>query len=156
VRVQFRESGRTALTVSSDSLLRLWDVESGHLAGAFGGVGRLLTSDLSEDGAALLLARQTASRESVLRTFMLDRPAEARRFVNDRLPAARRALRDDPTDPAALRTLGEWYAFRGLDETALSFFERANVRDPNGPALPLARCYWNLDRPSDAAREFAR
>ena len=131
-----RERPNRIEAAGSDGILQLWDVETGQLAGSFGGTGRLLTWDLSEDGRALL-ARQMPSSASVVNTFMLDRPAETRRFVNERLPPPG-CLRGDPDDPAAMRTIGEWYALRGLDETALSFFERCQLRD-QGPRHIAAR-----------------
>jgi WD40 repeat protein len=153
VNVQLHEDGKTALTVSSDSILRLWDAHTGQLAGAFGGTGRLLTWDLSEDGAALLLARQTASREAVLSTFMLDRAGQWRTFFRKRLEDAQGLLRTNPDDPTAQETYGEWYAYRGEHDSAIALFHRAKN---NAPALALARSYWNAGRNADAAREFHR
>jgi WD40 repeat protein len=155
VSVQFRDAGRTAVTVSSDGELRLWDVESGLLIGGFGDGGRLLTWDLSEDGQALLTTRVTGLRDSELKIWMLDRPAAERRF-QQRLLAARRSRHSDPDNAAASQTLGEWYAFRGLNELAVPLLERACKSSPEGPALALARCYWQSNRPTDAAREFKR
>jgi Flp pilus assembly protein TadD len=59
-------------------------------------------------------------------------------------------------DPAALATIGQWYAFRGDHEWAAQLLTRARAGGAKVSALTLARCYWQLGRPADAAREFAR
>jgi TPR repeat protein len=57
-------------------------------------------------------------------------------------------------DPAALATLGEWYAFRGGDHWAVEFLSRARERGAAVAALTLARSYWSLNRNGEARREF--
>jgi hypothetical protein len=85
--------------------------------------------------------------------------SRAGRYIEDE-PQARtacRTLRDHPADAAALRTLGEWYAFRGVDEWAVDLLEHSRAAgDAAIPTLTLAHCYWRLGRPADAAREFDR
>jgi hypothetical protein len=56
---------------------------------------------------------------------------------------------------ATLATLGEWYAFRGVNEWAVQLLARARADGAKVSSLTLARCYWQLDRRDDAAREFA-
>jgi WD40 repeat protein/serine/threonine protein kinase len=147
--VEFREGGRTAVTASSDGELRLWDVDAGIVLGNFAGAGRLLTWDLSEDGRALVTARVTGSHDADLRIWPLGRPA-IQRDLERRLVEAR--LQPDETE--LLQTIGEWYAFRGVDDLAVAFLERARTNGAAVSSLQLARCYWKLDRPADAGREF--
>ena len=75
-----------------------------------------------------------------------------------RLVAARSALdASEGRDATALSTLGRWYAFRGMDDWAAELLERARAGGTaEVSSLTLARCYWRLDRPADAAREFLR
>jgi hypothetical protein len=50
--------------------------------------------------------------------------------------------------------LGEWYAFRGVDDWAVQLLEKAARNGADVSSLTLARCYWKLGRLADAAREF--
>jgi len=43
-----------------------------------------------------------------------------------------------------------------MNELAVPLLERALAAGAAGPALTLARCYWQSNRPADAAREFRR
>jgi lipopolysaccharide biosynthesis regulator YciM len=61
------------------------------------------------------------------------------------------SLSDDAT---AQRTWGEWYAFRGVNDWAIQFLEKAALKGADVSSLTLARCYWQLGRMADAAREF--
>jgi tetratricopeptide (TPR) repeat protein len=54
----------------------------------------------------------------------------------------------------AQRALGEWYAFRGVDDWAVQLLEKAARNGADVSSLTLARCYWKLGRLADAAREF--
>src|SRR5216110_2946982 len=64
------------------------------------------------------------------------------------------AIAAHPHDATALATLGEWYALRGADEWAVQLLGQARSAGANVSPLLLAREYWKLDRPADAAREF--
>jgi hypothetical protein len=68
--------------------------------------------------------------------------------------AAQARLKQAAGDPGALATLGEWYAFRGMDHWAVEFLGRARERGAAVAPLTLARCYWNLNRNGDDRREF--
>jgi tetratricopeptide (TPR) repeat protein len=102
-----------------------------------------------------VIVRRAAGTANEVRLWVLDHAAADRRF-EERLPAARRRLGADPNDPGALQTIGEWYAFRGMNDLAIPLLERARKASDAGAALPLARCYWQSSRPRDAAREFRR
>ena len=53
------------------------------------------------------------------------------------------------------KTLGEWYAFRGMDHWAVALLLRAQrTRRVWSPPLAFARCYWNLGQNNEAFREF--
>lgn len=71
-----------------------------------------------------------------------------------RLEAARLALRANPDDGIAMKTLGEWYAFRGVNDWAVQLLEKARTNGCSVSSLVLARCYWQLGQMPDAAREF--
>ena len=47
-----------------------------------------------------------------------------------RLASVRPQLQSDPNDAEALAVFGQWYAFRGMDEWAVSLLERAAERAP--------------------------
>jgi WD40 repeat protein len=153
--VGFRDEGRVAVTVSVDSSVRLWDVETALPIGVFADRAALVCWDVSDDARAVIIVRRGAANANEVRTWALDRAAADRRF-EQRLPDARRRLKANPDDPAALQTIGEWYAFRGMNDLAIPPLERARDTGAAGPALPLARCYWQSNRPQDAAREFRR
>jgi hypothetical protein len=68
--------------------------------------------------------------------------------------AAQVKLRQAAGDPVALATLGEWYAFRGMDHWAVDLLTRARERGAAAAPLTLARCYWNLNRNGEPRREF--
>ena len=78
----------------------------------------------------------------------------AHRAFEPRVAAAQARLRQAAGDPVALATLGEWYAFRGMDHWAVEFLSRARERGAAVAPLTLARCYWNLNRNVEARREF--
>ena len=78
----------------------------------------------------------------------------AHRALEARVVAAQARLLKADGDAAALATLGEWYAFRGMDHWAVDFLGRARQRGVAVAPLTLARCYWNLNRNGDARREF--
>ena len=59
-----------------------------------------------------------------------------------------------PDDGAALATLGEWYAFRGVHDWAVEFLVKARANGAPVSSLTLARCYWQLNRTTEAAGEF--
>ena len=50
-----------------------------------------------------------------------------------RLPQARAAFASAPNDLAAILTFADWYAFRGVDDWAVEFYEKARSA---GAAFP--------------------
>jgi len=65
------------------------------------------------------------------------------------LPNAREAIQKNENDAEALKTFGEWYAFRGVNGWAVDFLEKARKNGANVPPLTLARCYWLLAEAGD-------
>ena len=78
----------------------------------------------------------------------------AHRTFEPRVIAAQTKLEQIAGDPASLATLGEWYAFRGMDHWAVDLLGRASERGAAVAPLTLARCYWNLNRSAEARRDF--
>ena len=150
--VAFSLDGKLALSGGADGTVRIWELVSGRelrslasrqrgvLSAAFSLDGKLALSGGS-DGVVTLL---DFSRADVYQTF------------NARLPGAFEALHRSPNDPAALAVVGNWYAFRGADDWAVEFLEKARKEGAAVPSLTLARCYWELNRFDEARKEFHR
>lgn len=83
----------------------------------------------------------------------LRRPARARE-LEGALPLVRKTLQSNPNDAAALKVLGEWYAFRGVGDWGAEFLEKARAGGEDVSHLTLARCYWLSHKREDAQREF--
>jgi hypothetical protein len=95
----------------------------------------------------------SGSTDKTLRVWNFARGVAQRAF-EPRVAAAQARLQQAPGDSAALATLGEWYAFRGLDHWSVELLVRAREQGAAVAPLTLARCYWNLNRSADARREF--
>src|SRR5439155_17535352 len=81
--------------------------------------------------------------DNTIRFWDFSRPLRNRDFE----PKARQAqaiLKEKPGDPAALAVLGEWYAFRGVNDWAVEFLEKARAAGAAANPLTLARCCWEL------------
>jgi eukaryotic-like serine/threonine-protein kinase len=146
----FSPDGHTAYSTSFDGTLRAWDVGSGRNIYTFSGLGDILQSvNVTPDGRSILFGE----RDKAMKVLDTSSAAEYREF-EPKVQAALAALQDDPNDGSALKVLGEWWAFRGMDDWAVDYFERARAgQEPVSP-LTLGRCYWNLSRFGDAHREF--
>ena len=147
--VGFARDGRTIVSAGSDSTLRLWEVESGSELNLGAQFDRLvLAMDVIPPGESFACASGTG-----ITLWDLSR---ARRYLEYEplLQSARATLRANPNDSAALAAIGEWYAFRGVNDWAIKLLEEARDRGAGVSSLTLARCYWRLDRRADAAREF--
>jgi WD40 repeat protein len=95
----------------------------------------------------------SASRDHTVRIWDLARPLRYHDFET-RLSQARAALASAPNDPAAILTFADWYAFRGVDDWAVEFYEKARSTGAAFSHLDLARCYWKLNRLPTAREEF--
>jgi WD40 repeat protein len=123
---------------------------SGNELRSFGGnTDGLLSVAVSPDGQTVL----APTYHQTLRVWDFAR-GPAQRALELRVAAAQATLQQTPGDPTALATLGEWYAFRGMDQWAVELLTRARENGGAIAPLTLARCYWNLSRNTDARREF--
>ena len=148
--VAIAPDGRTALSGSEDKTLKLWDLASGKELRTFTGHSDEVSSvAIAPDGRTVL----SGSYDKTLKLWDFTRGVAQRAF-EPRVAAAQARLQQAAGDPAALATLGEWYAFRGMDHWAVEFLGRARERGAAVAPLTLARCYWNLNRNGEARREF--
>ena len=76
------------------------------------------------------------------------------RALEARLGEARATLARQPESAAALATIGEWYAFRGVSDWALELLERARKGGAPVSALALGRSYWERSDFEGARRAF--
>jgi WD40 repeat protein/class 3 adenylate cyclase len=148
----FGRDGRTVFSAGRDQTLRLFDVADGRqleLAAQFPAPVHAAAAIPPGDA----VAAASGASISVWDVSRAAQHAEGEQQV----AAAIAALRVNANDAAALRTLGDWYAFRGADDWAIDVLERARAGgDATVPALTLARCYWRLERSQEAASEFRR
>ena len=148
--VAIAPDGRTALSGARDKTLKLWDLATGKELRTFTGHSDGVTGvAIAPDGRTAL----SASSDKTLMLWDFTRGVAQRAF-EPRVAAAQSRLQQAAGDPAALATLGEWYAFRGMDHWAVEFLGRARERGAAVAPLILARCYWNLNRNGEARREF--
>ncbi len=142
---------RTLFSVGRDQTFRMWDVPTARELS--------LPAQLPMDCYALAVvppgdAVLTGSGPFV---SLWDTSRSLRHLeFEPRLETARTALRSHADDGPALATLGEWYAFRGVDDWAVDLLVRARETGVPVSSLTLARCYWQLDQMTQAAREFRR
>jgi len=125
---------------------RLWDMATG--------LG-LRTLTLRPDAGVLSIHSWKRMEPAKIMDWLPDfsRPARYREF-HARLPKARETLQKNQNDAEALRTFGEWYAFRGVRDWAVEFLEKARKGGATIDRVELARCYWELDKYPEAIREF--
>jgi WD40 repeat protein len=138
-------------SASSDGTVRLWDLSRMAQTQCF----RVNTSPVncvvfSPDGSRLF----SAGDEQSIRIWDFTRPQTVADFA-PRLERAHRMLAHGGDDADSIVTLGEWYAFRGLDDWAVELLEQARAQGAKVPALTLARAYWRMDQNDKARRAFA-
>ena len=146
--VAFLPDGKSLVSGSQDNTVRLWDLVNPVEMRCFRGHENSVTA-VAVNGSTIL----SADSGGIVRKWDLSRPSKYRDTLHE-LPQLALALDANGSDPAALKALGEWYAFRARDEWAIDCLERARSGGENISPLMLARCYWRLNRLADAAREF--
>jgi len=134
--------------------MSVWDVASGREIYTFSNLGGDSRSvNITPDGRYILYGAANNGKEDELKLLDLGRASAYREF-QPKLQAAQKALQADPNDASALAVLGEWWAFRGIDDWAVDCLQKARAGGVAVPPLLLGRCYWNLNRFADANREF--
>jgi hypothetical protein len=177
VNVAFGRDERTIFTAARDRTLRMWDAASGEdldLGAVFGTYMYGLTVATPAPTAAPMSSSASFASPSASGATSAASPAGDCAIASSggqlvrievgsalrhlafapRLEDARATLARSPDDAAALATLGEWYAFRGINDWAATTLEQARAAGAKVSPLMLARCYWQSGRPRDAAREF--
>ena len=147
--------GRYLLSNEEETRMSLWDLQTGRRV-------RTITPALMGTAASsangkqfLCLARTTAwSKLSGQLMFCdFDRPNQIREFES-RLQAARKLLAENPHSPEVLAVLGEWYAFRGINDWAVELLEAARADGAEISSLSLARACLKKGDFVTAKREF--
>jgi WD40 repeat protein len=138
----FSPDGKFVMGRGSMGLI-VWHVDTGREMKTFAsqtfpdyGYG---TEAFSRDGTRVILG----GNDGTVQLFDFARPVRYREF-DTLLPKAREAIQKNENDPEALKTLGEWYAFRGVNDWAVDMLEKARKNGARVSPLTLARCYWQL------------
>jgi WD40 repeat protein len=136
----------------ADRTVRLWDLSTLSEVQCFRGHETSVNCvAFSADGSRLF----SSASDRWIRVWDFTVPQKFLDFTH-RLDQARAELRQTPDDPVGLASLGEWYAFRGIDDWAAELLELARAKGANVSPLLLGRVYWRLDRPEKAAAELER
>ncbi len=132
--VGFTPDSSFALSCNLDETVMLWDVHrhGEPFRGTLGPGESFESSAFSPDGRRLI----SGGYQQEMRLWDYDGPARC----NDLAPHAEAAVKTlqaaaggSHADPAALVSLGEWYAFRGRPDWAVNFFARAAAGAPTPP-----------------------
>jgi WD40 repeat protein len=138
--VAFVPAAGMYLSAGDDGVVKLWGSTSGSKPRTFAGHrGSVHALGASADGMCVA----SGGDDQNLCLWDFGRVAKEREFERT-VPGACQALSRDPGSSKALATLGDWYAFRGKDEWAVSCLEQARQQGAEVSSLSLARCYWRL------------
>lgn len=122
-------------------MIRIWNVRSGEDVHTLAWKKeRLDHVAVSPDGLSALVGSST---DGAIRLWDFSRPERYRRF-EPLMEEAQRRLTKDGGDAEALKTLGEYYAFRDINDWAADLLERARKGGAQISPPTLARCYWKL------------
>lgn len=139
--VAFSPDGRWALSGSADSTARIWDTLSGEEVSAISwNSERLDRVAFSPNGMSALIG---SSASGALGYWDFTRPEKYRKY-DSLLNEAQGRLTQNSGDADALKTLGEYYAFRGVYDWAVDLLVRARKGGAQVSPLLLAQCFWRL------------
>src|SRR5688500_18495647 len=119
--------GRVAISGSWDRSVRLWDLASGDEARTLassthvnGFIEEVVSATMTADGSAAIAGRW----DGQVHIWYLGQAAE-RLELEERVAATRGTLAQSPSDPAAMRSLGEWFAHQGVPARAVPLLTAA-------------------------------
>jgi len=148
----FRSDG-ALVSISNDETLRLWNItERKEIRSVPMGTVGLFSLPVCPDGTTVSLRTDGSGTLDVW-----DFPAII--YLRQHQAQAQHAyelLAQHPDDGSALASLGEWYAFRRMNDWAVVLLERARRQGTPISALTLARCYWQIGSFDKAVQEFDR
>jgi WD40 repeat protein/tRNA A-37 threonylcarbamoyl transferase component Bud32 len=140
--------GAYLLLAGWDRVLRMYDLSTGNQVRAMEGhQGRINAMDVTPQITAAVTA---SADDNTLRFWDWRR---ARQYVSQTvlIEHAREALSHDANNSAALAQLGQWYAFRGVDEWAVELLEKTRRAGDLVSILALADCQTRLGNSTKAA-----
>jgi len=146
---EFSSSGEFFATAGADGFVKLWALDPEVKPRVFGGRDASVTAvGLSADGLCAISGCATGGATSVLRAWDFGRVAKDREFERA-LPQAFLNAHQNGARGKALVIIGEWYAFRGRDDWAISYLEAARDEGADVSSLTLAQAYVRLARRGD-------
>lgn len=146
--VAISPDNRFVVSGGGDGNVRVWDVASGKELRSLRTSGGVYSIAISPDGQII-----TVGDDSGMHIWDLHRGLAQSEFENQ-VAQAQQTLCKLPDDPSSLFALGEWCAFRRMDQRAIEFLKRAGDSGAAISPLMLARCYWRLGQLPEARREF--
>jgi|GEM_PF-1267226 len=150
--VAMTPDGQSAFSGGFFAHFMVWDLNTGKQIGRNDSHTSFIWSlAVSPDG----LAAVSGSADKTLKVWDFSR-ATTYWDLEPKVQQAQRTLQNTPDDAAALAILGDWYAFRGVNDWGAEFLEMARAGGAKVSSLTLARCYWSLDKLVEARREFQK
>ena len=148
--VAFSPDGKQIASGSDGKTVKLWDVESGTELREFKGHENAVGCIAFDPESRRILS---GGDDNIIRLWDSTFAVSYHHFESE-LPAAQKQLALNPNDAAALNTLGEWFAFRGVHDRAMAVLERARAAGAHVSALTLGRCYEQLGEFENSGKNF--